>query len=73
MVRGSAWGEGFPLSTTQQTTRHVTPPRVVATPILYDLLLSYHLLLSFHFLLATPVFVIGQAPITVALINLALP
>ena len=49
-------------------------PHVVATPILlFDLLLSYHLLLSFHFHLATPVFVIGQAPITVALINLALP
>ena len=24
VVQGSAWGEGFPLSTTQQATRHVT-------------------------------------------------
>ena len=31
------------------------------------ILLSYHLLLLFHFLLATPIFVIGQAPITVTL------
>ena len=31
------------------------------------ILLLYHLLLSFHFLLATLVFVIGQAPITIAL------
>ena len=69
VVQGSAWGEGFHLSPLNRQCVTSWSPCVITVPIL----LSYHFLLLFHFLLAMLVFVIGQAPITVALINLALP